>query len=67
MSNTSKKVSAVLFLVFAIAYLVLPIDLIPDALVGLGQVDDAIVFFLSVANMAKTFKPNKPNEAIPQK
>lgn len=64
MSNTSKKVSAVLFLVFAIAYLVFPIDLIPDALVGLGQVDDAIVFVLSVANMAKTFKPNK---AIPQK
>jgi uncharacterized membrane protein YkvA (DUF1232 family) len=32
----------------AVAYLILPLDLIPDLLLGLGQLDDLAVLFLGV-------------------
>lgn len=39
---------AKLFLTFALGYLLLPLDLIPDFLLGLGQVDDLIIVFMLV-------------------
>ncbi len=33
----------------AILYILSPIDLIPDLILGLGQIDDVAVFFLSIS------------------
>ena len=33
----------------AIAYIVSPIDVVPDFILGLGQLDDIAIFFLSIA------------------
>ena len=32
----------------ALAYLILPVDLVPDFLLGLGQLDDLAVLFLGI-------------------
>jgi len=37
-----------LLLVFLLAYVVAPIDLLPDVLIGLGQVDDLLVLFFGL-------------------
>jgi uncharacterized membrane protein YkvA (DUF1232 family) len=37
-----------LLLVFLLAYVVLPVDLLPDVLIGLGQIDDLVVLFLGL-------------------
>ena len=39
-------------------YLIIPVDFIPDAMVGLGQLDDAIVFALGL--LAILLKLRKP-------
>lgn len=40
----SAKAKGVITAVIVILYLLLPADVIPDAMLGLGQIDDAIVF-----------------------
>lgn len=35
-------------LVFLLAYVVAPVDLLPDLLLGLGQVDDLLILFLGL-------------------
>lgn len=37
-----------LLLVFLLAYVLMPVDLLPDVLVGLGQIDDLVVLFLGL-------------------
>ena len=37
-----------LVLVVILAYVIFPIDLVPDFLLGLGQVDDLVVIFLGL-------------------
>src|SRR3989338_8860322 len=37
-----------LLLIFLLAYIVMPVDLLPDVLVGLGQVDDLLVLFFGL-------------------
>ncbi|MEK6562626.1 MAG: DUF1232 domain-containing protein, partial [Candidatus Binatota bacterium] len=37
-----------LLLVLLLAYVVVPADLLPDILVGLGQVDDLVVLFFGL-------------------
>lgn len=37
-----------LLLGFVLAYVVAPVDLLPDVLLGIGQVDDLIVIFLGL-------------------
>lgn len=37
-----------LLLLFLLAYVVVPVDLLPDVLVGLGQIDDLVVLFLGL-------------------
>jgi len=41
--NAQIPMRAKLFLTFALGYLFLPFDLIPDFLLGIGQVDDLII------------------------
>ncbi len=37
-----------LLLILLLAYVVVPVDLLPDFLLGLGQVDDLVVLFLGL-------------------
>lgn len=47
----SNKTKGIITLVLVGAYLLVPVDAIPDALVGLGQIDDAIVFATGVISI----------------
>ena len=49
--NISAK-SIVIFIV-ALAYIISPIDLIPDYILGLGQIDDAAILGLSLYFLEK--------------
>jgi uncharacterized membrane protein YkvA (DUF1232 family) len=42
----------------ALAYFVVPVDIIPDVVVGLGFVDDATVLATAVASVAEHIKPH---------
>lgn len=42
-----------------ILYLVVPFDVVPDAMVGLGQIDDALVFATGVLGLLMTIRPRK--------
>lgn len=42
-----------------ILYLVVPFDVVPDAMVGLGQIDDAIVFATGVLGLLMTIRPRR--------
>lgn len=47
----SNRAKGIITLAVVAIYLLAPVDGIPDALVGLGQVDDAIVFATGVATI----------------
>jgi uncharacterized membrane protein YkvA (DUF1232 family) len=47
----------------ALAYFVMPVDAIPDAIVGLGFTDDAAVIATVVAILGKNLKPRHKDEA----
>ena len=47
-SSLSDRTKAIIILAVTLCYALIPVDLVPDAMVGLGQVDDAIVFALGV-------------------
>jgi len=55
MDNTNNRLSnrtkGIITLIVVAIYLILPTDVVPDAMVGLGQIDDIIVFALGVASM----------------
>jgi uncharacterized membrane protein YkvA (DUF1232 family) len=42
------SLSPKLLLLAVLAYVILPVDLVPDFLLGLGQVDDLLVIFLGL-------------------
>ena len=44
------------------AYIISPIDLIPDYIIGLGQIDDAAILGLSLYFMEKDLKKYKPQD-----
>ena len=56
----SNRTKGIITLAIIALYLVLPADIIPDAIVGLGQMDDIIVFAIGVASMLARLK--KPQE-----
>ena len=50
--------SIVIFIV-ALAYIISPIDLIPDYIIGLGQIDDAVILGLSLYFLEKDLRKYK--------
>ena len=44
---------SIVIIVVALAYLISPIDLIPDYIIGLGQIDDAVILGLSLYFLEK--------------
>lgn len=54
-----KRHFGLIVLIIAIVYLILPVDVIPDILVGLGQIDDAIMLGISILTMVHQHKLNK--------
>ena len=59
MNNTdglSNRAKGIITLVIVALYLIFPADVIPDAMVGLGQVDDAIVFAVGVIPLLSRLK-----------
>lgn len=47
----SLRAKGIITLLVVAAYALFPADLVPDAMVGLGQVDDALVFAAGVASI----------------
>ena len=56
-SDVSVK-SIIIFLV-ALAYIISPIDLIPDYIIGMGQIDDAVILGLSLYFLEKDLRRYK--------
>jgi uncharacterized membrane protein YkvA (DUF1232 family) len=52
---TPARVKAILFA--ALAYFVMPFDLIPDFFAGIGYTDDAAIIALAIGAVAKSIKP----------
>ena len=59
--GTYRDVSAKSIIIFAaaLAYIFSPIDLIPDYIIGLGQVDDAAILGLSLYFLEKELRKYK--------
>lgn len=56
------KVIAVAIVAVCVIYDVSPFDIIPDAVVGVGWVDDIIVSVLAGLNLYKKFKTGKDDQ-----
>ena len=56
--GTYRDVSAksIVIFVIALAYIISPIDLIPDYIIGLGQIDDAVILGLSLYFLEKDLR-----------
>ena len=50
---------SIIIFVVALAYIVSPIDLIPDYIIGLGQIDDAAILGLSLYFLEKDLRKYK--------
>jgi uncharacterized membrane protein YkvA (DUF1232 family) len=59
--GTYRDVSVKSFVIFivALAYIISPIDLIPDYIIGLGQIDDAVILGLSLFFLEKDLRKYK--------
>jgi len=58
---TPSKVKAMLFA--ALAYFVMPFDVVPDFIAGLGFTDDAAVLAMAIGLVAKHLKPEHMRQA----
>ena len=47
------SVKSIVIFIVALAYIISPIDLIPDYIIGLGQIDDAVILGLSLYFLEK--------------
>ena len=59
--GTYRDISAKSIVIFvaALAYIISPIDLIPDYIIGLGQIDDAVILGLSLYFLEKDLRKYK--------
>ena len=59
--GTYRDISAKSIVIFvaALAYIISPIDLIPDYIIGLGQIDDAVILGLSLYFLEKDLQKYK--------
>jgi uncharacterized membrane protein YkvA (DUF1232 family) len=48
----------------ALVYLILPVDLLPDVLLGLGQIDDLLVIFLGLRLFLRLCPPEIVQEHV---
>ena len=47
------SIKSIVIFVVTIAYIISPIDLLPDYIIGLGQIDDAVILGLSLYFLEK--------------
>jgi uncharacterized membrane protein YkvA (DUF1232 family) len=47
------SVKSIVIFIVALAYIISPVDLIPDYIIGLGQIDDAVILGLSLYFLEK--------------
>jgi len=59
--ETPRRVKAILL--GALVYFIVPIDAIPDVILGLGFTDDAAVFWLAYRQVKNYIKPHHVEEA----
>jgi uncharacterized membrane protein YkvA (DUF1232 family) len=53
------SVKSIVIFIVALAYIVSPIDLIPDYIIGFGQIDDAVILGLSLYFLEKDLRKYK--------
>ena len=53
------SVKSIVIFVVALAYIISPIDLIPDYIIGLGQIDDAVILGSSLYFLEKDLRKYK--------
>src|SRR5210317_1542272 len=53
------SVKSIVIFIVALAYIISPIDLIPDYIIGLGQIDDAVILGLSLYFLEKDLRKYK--------
>jgi uncharacterized membrane protein YkvA (DUF1232 family) len=53
-----------LLLILVLAYIFIPLDLLPDFLVGLGQIDDLVVLFLGLKAFIRFCPPEVVREHV---
>jgi uncharacterized membrane protein YkvA (DUF1232 family) len=53
------SVKSIVIFVVGLAYIISPIDLIPDYIIGLGQIDDAVILGLSLYFLEKDLRKYK--------
>ena len=53
------SVKSIVIFVAALAYIISPIDLIPDYIIGFGQIDDAVILGLSLYFLEKDLRKYK--------
>ncbi len=55
-NNLSNRTKGIITLIVIALYLIIPADVVPDAMIGLGQIDDIIVFAFGVISMLSRLK-----------
>ncbi len=53
------SVKSIVIFAVALAYIISPIDLIPDYIIGLGQIDDAVILGFSLYFLEKDLRKYK--------